>query len=464
MKLKFIEIQQPIGTFYLTSIPADQLIDNVKISRRKDNIERGVQRDLDKARVSAISKFCADPDAMFPTPIVISVSEGVPYSMDKSTNTLFIPDGVNIGYVIDGQHRIEGLRESGLADRFMLPVVLMFGLTDEEMAFVFSTINSTQKSVSMSLIYDLFDLSKLRSPYKTAHYVARSLNNKPSSPFHNRLKMLGRKTPDQPYATLSQGTFVNALVKNLSTNASDDLRALRTGQQLNDNEKLPMRKFFIENKDEIILRILENCFLALREVFPNEWTYANSSVLWKTTGFCGIMMALNNIMRVGLAEKTLDKEYFTQVFKGFREYLQQKDLTLTSKDFPGGGQQNQRKFANLILASIEERQRAAQVTSHLETNYKTFVDEIIGDLEFEEKYELCNALYSGTEALCNCFTCEADSASEDTLLITYIPADLTLRITIEQCKECLNWIETKYFDGLDYESWYSIEYCMSKDD
>lgn len=76
---------------------------------------------------------------------------------------------------------------------FNLPVVLMFNLTMEEKAYVFSIINSTQTKVSMSLIYDLFDLSKTRSFQKTAHEIARSLNKMNNSPFFNRLKMLGKK-------------------------------------------------------------------------------------------------------------------------------------------------------------------------------------------------------------------------------------------------------------------------------
>lgn len=43
MKLKYIEVNQPIGTFYLTSIRAIDLLDIVRVDRRRD-FKLGVQR------------------------------------------------------------------------------------------------------------------------------------------------------------------------------------------------------------------------------------------------------------------------------------------------------------------------------------------------------------------------------------------------------------------------------------
>ena len=88
-----------------------------------------------------------------------------------------------IGEIIDGQHRINGLKESGLASKFSLPVVFMVDLDSYQKAYVFSVINSKQVSVPSSLIYDLFALSKNRSPFKTCHEITRALNRSENSPF-----------------------------------------------------------------------------------------------------------------------------------------------------------------------------------------------------------------------------------------------------------------------------------------
>ena len=66
------------------------------------------------------------------------------------------------------------------------------------------------------------------------------------------------------------------------------------------------------------------------------------------------MAALNYLMRKGVSEKKLTLDYFDKVFSIFKEYIKRRRITLTSLDFPSGGQQNQRKFANLIVSAIDE--------------------------------------------------------------------------------------------------------------
>lgn len=56
MKVKYIEVNQPIGTFYLTSIRAIDLLDIVRVDHRRD-FEFGVQRDKSSSRVSDIAKY-----------------------------------------------------------------------------------------------------------------------------------------------------------------------------------------------------------------------------------------------------------------------------------------------------------------------------------------------------------------------------------------------------------------------
>ena len=66
MIIKYLEVTQPIGTFYLSSMPADDLDRIVDVRRRLDEVH-GVQRELSSKRVDEISEFCSDPDAVFPS-------------------------------------------------------------------------------------------------------------------------------------------------------------------------------------------------------------------------------------------------------------------------------------------------------------------------------------------------------------------------------------------------------------
>ena len=192
---KYIEVNQPIGTFYLTSFTAEEILKTTSIVRREyDNDNQrsnnAVQRMENSNRVKNISEFCKDPDLSFPTPIIIAVDSN---KIEMNEDKIIFSLDTNIGEIIDGQHRILGIKMSQKLN-IELPVVLMFDLTKEEKAYVFSTINSNQVTVPKSLIYDLYDISEKRSPFKTCHEIARALNSNEDSPFHNKLKMLDRKS------------------------------------------------------------------------------------------------------------------------------------------------------------------------------------------------------------------------------------------------------------------------------
>lgn len=462
MKLPYIQIEQPIGTFYLTSIPAKVLVDIVNVRHRSEDDLEGIQREQSKKRVAEISEFCKDNDAVFPTPIVVSVNLNVPYTVRPIDKIIELPDNQELGQVIDGQHRLWGLRRSGVLDDFDLPVVLMFDLTPEENAYIFTIINSTQTKVNKSLIYDLFELSTSRSPQRTCHEIARSLNSDKESPFYNRMKMLGKKEIGQRYAILSQGTFVKQMLLLISRNPDDDARVIKAGRQLIEDFRLPLRKYFIMEQDDVIYKVLLNTFNALREVFKEEWLNPESNIVWKTTGFCGVMSTLNYLMRKGISEKTLTEEYFTKVFTIFKKYINRRGISLTSDFFPGGGLQNQRKFANYIVASIDEMDSENILSNkNIDTDYKDFIGSIFDDLDDEEKFELAEAV-CGSSSL-NSFDVHND-VDKDRLIITYPFADITLELPKSKMKECLKWMEDTFFDGMDYDTWYYMRKSLEKDD
>jgi DGQHR domain-containing protein len=163
--------------------------------------------------VKEIAHYTSDPDATFPTSIILNINTRE-CRVKLTDTTLTLDERTFKPEVIDGQHRLGGLKASTFSPQFHLPVVLMFDLTEEEKAYVFSTINSNQQRVDASLIYDLFALSKHRSPFRTCHEIARALNSAKDSPYRGRLKMLGRRT--RPEQSLSQGAFVAGLVNRIT--------------------------------------------------------------------------------------------------------------------------------------------------------------------------------------------------------------------------------------------------------
>lgn len=361
IELPYLEYEQPIGTFYMTVIEAETLIQIIDIRRRGERSdygmslwndkpksrEEGVQRKESTDRVNKISKYCEDPDATFPTPIIISVYQDVDITDDGHKFTFKLREEERLGDVIDGQHRLLGIAKSGYCERFKLPVALMFNMNVEEKAYVFSTINSTQTKVSMSLIYDLFDLSTKRSPQKTAHEIARSLNKMENSPFHNRLKMLGKKEANQFFATLSQGTFVKQLLTLISKNPDEDYSKMKRGIAI-QSYNLPFRRYFIDGRDDVILKILMNCFTALKRVFDKEWENPANNVLWKTTGYGAIIKAFPYLHERGVGRRDLSEKYFYECFNNLKSYMEIKKEDFSNKFYAGGGEQLQQKLADYI--------------------------------------------------------------------------------------------------------------------
>ncbi len=350
IKLEIIEVTQPIGTFYISKMTAKDICEYTQIKERSEQNDKNVQRTASEERIREISAYTSDPDATFPTPIIISVYHDIDISFSENTMNINLDNNKYFGEIIDGQHRIKGLKNSIFITEFEMPVILMFNLTEEEKAYVFSIINSKQTKVSMSLIYDLFSLSEKRSPQKTLHEIARSFNKDEKSPYFNRLKMLGKKEKGQELASLSQGTFVKSLLNLISKKPDEDLIMIKRGEILKNYSDLPLRKYFVEDNDTVIYKILLNCFRAVANVFCEEWNNPEEFILSKTTGFGAIIKSFNELYKIGDIKNDLSEEFFIECFQKFKNNLEQKNKKLTSDDFPSN-EQTQSKLSKLIIDS-----------------------------------------------------------------------------------------------------------------
>lgn len=369
-----IAVTQPLGTFYICPIPARQILPLVSIERRgiTEHERNNVQRALDPKRQKEIARYIAQSDATFPTSVTLSADseyihiveisprslilvigveiEGAP--KNDTTQPLEIKEGIlevaegskvrrfetlpsnqKIALVIDGQHRIEGLRAAGAEDPensngdFELPLVFMFDLTPEVMARIFVTINSTQRKVDASLISDLFGLSSRRSPMRTCHIIASTLNNQENGPFTNGLKMLGKRVKPDPAVSneapsdfLSQGSFCKYILQLISRNSADDERRLLNGEPLLRDEKYPLRDFFIAQRDDVILRIIQNYFSAVQNTYPNAWDKDPANFLIrKTVGFLSLIKFLIKILPALLSAGKASQEAFTAVLNAVKD-------------------------------------------------------------------------------------------------------------------------------------------------
>jgi len=363
MKIYLIKNSQPIGDFFVGKLPAETIFKTTEIIRREDKKgpetehDNFIQRANNSERVKNITKFTMDPDALFPTPIIISVDiDSSQYTLEDIDDTLYsfeFNENTKIGSILDGQHRILGLENSNLKDKFELPIVLMFNLTLSEKAYVFTTVNGTQTKVPTSLIYDLFGIVDGRSPQKTCHILARTFNSDKESPFYNRLKMLGNKEGDLQF--LSQGTFVKYLLKHLiSKNPQDDLIKIKTEglKALKPDDNKVLRHFFLENNDSMIYKILYNYFSAISKVFPDEWNNPKQYVITKAIGFGGFIRAFITIYKFGVDNGSLKEDFFHQHLLKAQKYFTLNNLSLSSENFKSGDAEENR-LSKEILNGME---------------------------------------------------------------------------------------------------------------
>ena len=260
MTIPVIIFEQPIGEFAIGVMSAKDILEISSIDRRAFNLktlsaEGGPQREPSQKRIDDIAEYAHSSDATFPTPILLAIPEEKYELIDGQISF----SGKEFASVVDGQHRLLGIKQSGLTGDFNLPVVFILGATEEQKALIFAIVNGKQTKVPASLIYSLFDVVEGQHPFKVAHEIARLLNKNPESPFYRRLKMLGKKTKGSN-ESLSQGTFVRELIKHISDNPYRDLELVRQEKEVPVSGTI-FSQYFISGQDEVILKIIQNLFL-----------------------------------------------------------------------------------------------------------------------------------------------------------------------------------------------------------
>lgn len=344
-----------------------------------------IQRKVEASRVDRIADFLiTDPEALFPTNLVISIPSAVIQTITPHINGRIVDielaevvfkeikktNGDVFLTIIDGQHRIRGIEKAieKLYSEIEQLNKILFNSTNEELkkrlnkastlvqnllnielivsffvdptlefqAMVFSTINRTQKSVPQSLVYSLFGLTESDSPQKTALEIVLALNSFKKSPFFNRIKLHGgtyRKNESPP---LTQAMMVKSIIDLISTNAreSEKDRFRKRNELLkNINKDLPFRRYYANNNDVFITDILFSYFTAVRNVFKKNdqslWDFngntSPTNVLQTTVGYQALLDILVDIL-AEIEENEKDKILTYETYLDKSKKLNVEDL------------------------------------------------------------------------------------------------------------------------------------------
>jgi len=229
---------------YSTSLRVtDLLIDNFYTIERLDPEDpegTGFQRVLDKGRAKKLADYLIEGqkshDAFLPTSIFLATDKDIQF--DAATNSITIDvDAVGPFSVVDGQHRLEGLRLAAAKvpdmGAFEVPVNIAVNLPLIAQMCHFLIVNATQKGLDRGVEQRIFarltaavgfeDVPSLprwiqriveSGEDRQALRIVDHLNGTPDSPWFNKIKL---PIQDVKGGTVNQKTFVKAIKKYVLT-------------------------------------------------------------------------------------------------------------------------------------------------------------------------------------------------------------------------------------------------------
>lgn len=340
LKVELLQVSQGGKSFFVGVIPATFFIDVYTVNPVKYDFEKetslmetfpdmqdffekslaekkktmdskGFQRVLDPRRVKEIAKFLDTEEyPFFPNSIIATLdlasylkheddedeglfdkklNENREFSILKEkddTFEIYLTRRKNSILIIDGQHRLEGLKEAGaIKNDYDLLVSFLLDYDRSVIAKQFYTINYSQKSVNKSVLYHLTgEFSQDLDEITFLHEVVKLLNENDRSPFFKRIKMLGSapKHLDKEVRkrmTLSQAFLIDYLIYSIKNRKANSVIQ-------------PIFKYYYDERKYDIVRFLISYFTAIKKVFP-EWDDPENSILSKTIGVGALLKVLN---------------------------------------------------------------------------------------------------------------------------------------------------------------------------
>jgi len=220
IEIMAIEVKQPIGTFYVCKLQSEKLIemsnvDILKITSGKGTLYSGVQRPLKREKVIQIVEYLKSYDATFPNSIIVNVDKD--HFQGFCNGYLTLTDDKTTFTILDGQHRIEGLKESNNKG-FEVVLSIFVGLEKNDQSKVFVTINTEQTKVdpSHALYQEVFNV--YNTPEKMVVKLSEMFAIDKRSPWCNLLKLKGVRDELASDGILSLSAFAKPIISNIYDN------------------------------------------------------------------------------------------------------------------------------------------------------------------------------------------------------------------------------------------------------
>lgn len=308
IKIPAARVRQGGLVLYATALKVKDLVSkdfySVETLDPEDANDKGYQRLLNTARAKKLADYIIkgqdSHDAFLPTSVFLATDKSIDFN-DQDNTIEIDTDLVGPFSVVDGQHRLEGLKMAAHKDarvlEFETPVNIAINLPKIAQMCHFLIVNTTQKSVDKSVeqriiarlsdALDIEDMPSLpkwilktveRGEVEKAIRFVDYLNEADGSPWKGKILMANA---DSDGATINQRSFVKAIVKYVLT----------------ANNPLPSFNDFDREK---------KIFLNYWKAVAAQLDDGNSSVLYKYNGvelFCKFS--------IPFFTKLLDRKSFT---------------------------------------------------------------------------------------------------------------------------------------------------------
>lgn len=287
-----VQITQGNLTFYLTYVTPSDLFDGsdfYTVDQLEPSTDDGFQRILDNPRANRLERHLRDSFregyANIPTTIFLATDKSVEY--DQSTSLIrFETDEVCPFSVVDGQHRIEGLKralvkapDSGLID-FKLPATIAVDLNHTHQMYHFYIVNTTQRPVQSDLSQQItsrftkmagveelpylphwIDREVQRGTDAMALSLAESLNQCEESPLKDRIRMAN--DPNRRGNRINQSSVVTTFKNHVFADTNPVFQSERDPAKLR--------------------RIMLNYFCAIDALFVEDID-PDDTIVWRDNG------------------------------------------------------------------------------------------------------------------------------------------------------------------------------------
>ncbi|NPA44854.1 MAG: DGQHR domain-containing protein [Chlorobi bacterium] len=349
LKLEIEKIIQKDNAFYIAKAPAREIVKMFTVSPAEYDIKKysdlvsknddeqeyynkiidskkkqvNFQRTKDKTRVNKIRDYIKNNEyAFFPNTIICTIdsilidktqdyktfienninreSSTTSYLIDENkTKKVLIPIIEKSILVIDGQHRLEGLKEfynnSNEEIQYDILLSLFIGFDRAIIAQQFYIINYEQKPVNKSILYHLMgEFSDEIDEITILHNFTRLLNEFDKSPFYNRIKMLGKvpKGASRGHKySISQAFLIDELIKTISKKSINSIyQPIFLYYFLNKNLQIEIVKFIIK---------FFNAVKSLR----NDWETPQTSILSKGMGIAALIRVMQLLVPIIFIDK-----------------------------------------------------------------------------------------------------------------------------------------------------------------